>query len=144
MTEAQNTAIIQEMYAAFGRGDIATLLDHCTEDIVWNGVYGCGPQVPFTGERRGKAAVAEFFKLVSETEKFEAFEPKDFIATGDIVVTLGHYTSQTHIGKRFDGDFAMVFHLRDGRVARFQEFCDSLGITAAHTADATRAAGAGA
>src|SRR4029079_18999488 len=66
MTEAQNTAIMQEMYAAFGRGDIATLLDHCTEDIVWNGVYGCGPQVPFTGERRGKAAVADFFKPGSE------------------------------------------------------------------------------
>lgn len=144
MTEAQNTANVQEMYAAFGRGDIATLLDHCTDDIVWNGVYGCGPQVPQAGERRGKAAVAEFFKQVAETEKFEALEPRDFITTGDIVVTLGHYTGQTHVGKRFDGDFAMVFHMRDGKVARFQEFCDSLGITAAHTADAARAAGAGA
>jgi ketosteroid isomerase-like protein len=144
MTEAQNTAIVQDMYAAFGRGDIASLLDHCTDDIVWIGVYGCGPQVPFTGERHGKAAVADFFKLVAETEKFEAFEPKDFISTGNIVVTLGHYKSTTPVGKQFDGDFAMVFHLRDGKVARFQEFTDSLGITAAHTADTARTAGAGA
>ncbi len=141
MTEAQNTALIKGMYAAFGRGDIATLVENCADDVVWIGVYGCGPQVVHTGERRGKAAVADFFKQVAESVKFETFEPKDFIATGDIVVTLGHYTGTTPVGKPFDSDFAMVFHLRDGKLARFQEFCDSLGITAAYTADKARSAG---
>lgn len=146
MTEAQNTALIQDMYAAFGRGDIATILDHCTEDIVWHGVYGCGPEVPFAGERHGKAAVQNFFKQVADSETFQSLETRDFIATGDMVVCLGHYVVNTHIGKQFDCDFAMVFQLRDGKVTRFQEFCDNAAISAAHTADAakTRAAAASA
>jgi uncharacterized protein len=139
MTEAQNTALVQDMYAAFGRGDIASLLDGCADDITWIGVYGCGPQVPFSGEKHGKAEVAAFFKSVAETEKFSVFDPKQFIATGDTVVCLGHYTATTHIGKQFDGDFAMVFTLRDGKVTRYQEFCDSAGINEAHTATARAA-----
>lgn len=144
MTEAQNTAIVQDMYAAFGRGDVATLVNHCAEDIVWHAVYGCGPEVPFAGERRGKPAVENFFKLVAETETFDSFEPQTFIATGDTVVCLGHYAATTNIGKKFEGDFAMVFQLRDGKVMRFQEFSDSLGISAAHTADTGKARAAGA
>jgi uncharacterized protein len=144
MTEAQNSAIVQDMYAAFMRGDIATLLDGCADDIVWIGVYGTGPHVPTSGERRGKAAVADFFKTVADTTTFSAFEPKEFIATGDTVVTLGHYTGTTPIGKTFDSDFAMVFHMRDGKVARFQEFTNSAGINDAFVADTPRAAAAGA
>jgi ketosteroid isomerase-like protein len=141
MTAAENTAIVQDMYAAFGRGDIDALLAGCADDIVWQGVYGTGPQVPFSGERRGKAAVAEFFKLVGENEQFSNFEPQQFVATGDTVVALGHYTATTPVGKQFDGDWAMVFHLRDGKVVEFKEFCDSAGINEAHTAR-TAAAGA--
>lgn len=144
--EAQNTAVVQDMYAAFGRGDIATLIGHLAEDIVWVGVYGTGSHVPTSGERRGKAQVQEFFRQVADTVKFSRFEPKDFIASGNTVVTLGHYTATTPVGKEFDGDFAMVFSMRDGKVTRFQEFCDSAGINAAYTADTAtpRAAAAGA
>lgn len=63
---------------------------------------------------------------------FSRFEPKEFIATGDKVVALGHYTAATPIKKSFDSDFAMVFTLRNGKVTHFQEFCDSAAINAAH------------
>ena len=102
MEEARNTAVIQEAYAAFGRGDIQTLLSTLADDIVWMGVYGAGSHVPTAGERRGKAAVAEFFKQVAENVNFSRFEPKEFIATGDKVVALGYYTATTPMKKNFD------------------------------------------
>ena len=132
MEEARNTKVVQEAYAAFSRGDIQTLLSKFTDDIVWTGVYGAGSHVPTAGERRGKAAVAEFFKQVAENINFSRFEPKEFIATGDKVVALGHYTATTPMKKSFDSDFAMVFTLRNGQVARFQEFCNSAAINAAY------------
>lgn len=144
MTAEQNTAIVQDMYAAFGRGDIATLLDNLSDDVVWIGVYGTGPQVPQSGERQGKAAVGQFFQQVAENTKFSTFEPKQFVASGDMVVCLGHYTATTPVDKTFAGDWAMVFQLQDGKVSRFQEFCDSAGINAAFTADVPRAAAASA
>ena len=47
----------------------------------------------------------------------ERFEPKEFVATGDKVVALGHYTATTPIKKGLDSDFAMVFTL-SGSVRR--------------------------
>jgi ketosteroid isomerase-like protein len=136
MQEAENTKVVQEAYAAFGRGDVQGILNQLDEAIVWKGVYGAGPHVPTSGERRGKAQVGEFFKQVSQNVNFSRFEPKEFIATGNKVVALGHYTATTPIGKKFDADFAMVFTLRNGKVTEFQEFTDSAAVNAAYSAGA--------
>ena len=132
MQEAQNTKVVQDAYAAFGRGDIPTLLTHLADDVVWTGVYGAASHVPTSGVRRGKAAVAEFFKQVAEHVQFSQFEPKEFVATGDKVVALGHYAATTSLKRSFDSDFAMVFTLRNGKVTHFQEFCDSAAVNAAY------------
>ena len=89
MEEARNTTVVKDAYAAFSRGDIQTLLSKLADDVIWVAVYGAGSHVPTAGERRGKAAVAEFFKQVAENINFSRFEPKEFIATGDKVVALG-------------------------------------------------------
>ena len=137
MQDGQNTKIVQEAYAAFGRGDVQGILDRLDDAVVWKGVYGAAPHVPTAGERRGKAQVGEFFKLVSETVKFSQFEPREFVASGDKVVALGHYTATTSVGKGFESDFAMVFTVRNGKVTEFQEFTDSAAINAAYAAGAT-------
>ena len=136
MQEAQNTKVVQGAYAAFSRGDVQGILDSLADEIVWTGVYGAGAHVPTAGERRGKAAVAQFFAQVAEHIQFSRFEPREFIATGDKVVALGHYTATTPAKAGFDSDFAMVFTLKNGKVTRFQEFCDSAAINAAYPARA--------
>lgn len=131
MDEARNTTIVQDAYAAFLRGDIDTLLANVADDVDWHAVYGAGPEVPTSGTRRGRAQVREFFRQVAENISFSRFEPQRFVATGDTVVTLGHYVATTRTGRSFDSDFAMVFTLRDGKISRFQEFSDSAAINAA-------------
>lgn len=130
MQEAENTKVV-DAYAAFGRGDVQGTLDRLDEGVVWKGVYGAGPHVPTSGERRGKAQVAEFFKQVAENVSFSRFEPTEFVASGGKVVALGRYTATTSVGKGFDADFVMVFTLRNGKVSEFQEFTDSAALNAA-------------
>ena len=134
MQETQNTKVVQDAYAAFGRGDIQTILDSLSDGVIWKGVYGAAAHVPTAGERRGKAAVGEFFKQVAEHVTFSTFEPREFVATGNKVVALGHYTATTPIGKTFDADFAMVFTVENGKVTAFQEFTDSAAVNAAYAA----------
>lgn len=132
MSEAQNTKVVQDAYAAFGRADITTLLGYMTDDVQWRPVIGTAKHVPFSGERRGKAEVAEFFKRVAESEDFQQFEPREFVAQGDKVVALGHYRAVAKAtGKTFDSDFVMVFTFLGGKITMFQEFTDSAGINAA-------------
>ena len=132
MQEAQNTKIVKDAYEAFGRGDVQTLLSYFDDTILWKPVYGAAPHVPTAGERRGKAAVGEFFRIVSEQVNFLRFEPKEFVAQGDKVVAIGHYVAQVPTGRGFESDFVMVFTLRDGKVVQFQEFSDSAAINAAY------------
>ena len=75
MQEAENTKVVQDAYAAFGRGDVEGILDRLDDDVVWRGVYGAGAHVPTAGERRGKAQVGEFFKQVAQNVSFSRFEP---------------------------------------------------------------------
>jgi hypothetical protein len=134
MLESQNTQVVQDAYAAFGRGDIQGVLATLHDDVVWQGVIGASAQVPMAGERRGKREVAEFFNRVGLHVKFNRFEPREFVAQGDKVVALGHYAATVSTGKTFDSDFVMAFTLKDGKVARFQEFLDVAALNAAFTA----------
>jgi ketosteroid isomerase-like protein len=131
MQEAQNTKVVQDAYAAFGRADIQTLLGHFDDNIDWKPVTGAAKYVPISGQRRGKPSTAEFFKLVAEHVHFSRFEPREFVAQGDRVIALGHYTAKTSAGGSFDSDFVMVFKLRGGKVIEFQEFLDSAALNTA-------------
>jgi ketosteroid isomerase-like protein len=132
MQEAQNTKLVQDAYAAFGRGDIPALLNTFDDNISWKPITGAAPYVPLGGERRGKAEVAEFFRLLSEVQTFDRFEPRDFVAQGEKVVVLGHYVGGPKgTTKRFDAEWSMVFTVRAGRIVAFQEFTDSAAVNAA-------------
>lgn len=130
--EAANTKVVQDAYAAFKQGDVPGILDKLTDDVDWHAVIGTGAHVPFSGPRKGKAAVGEFFKQVGESETFEEFDPREYVAQGDKVVALGHYRALTKAtGKRFESDFVMVFTFRNGKIGQFREFTDSAGVNAA-------------
>jgi ketosteroid isomerase-like protein len=131
VNEAQNTKVVQDAYAAFLRGDVAGILATLDEQIVWKPVAGAAPYVPTAGERRGKKAVAEFFRQVAESIQFSMFEPREFVAQGDKVVALGHYIGSATGGGTFESDFVMVFTFRDGRIVGFQELMDSAALNAA-------------
>jgi ketosteroid isomerase-like protein len=132
MNESANTKVVQDAYAAFGRGDITTLLSYMSDDVVWQPVIGTAPFVPFSEPRQGKAAVENFFRQVAAAEDFSQFEPREFVAQGNTVVAIGHYRAVAKTTTRsFESDFVMVFTLEGGKVTRFREFTDSAAVNAA-------------
>jgi uncharacterized protein len=133
MQEAQNTQVVKNAYAAFLAQDTTTLLGLIDEQVVWKPVIGADRSVPNAGERKGRASVAEFFKITGESYQFSRFEPREYVAQGDRVVALGHYTATTSVGGSIDADFVMIFTVRNGKVTEFQEFADSAALNAAWT-----------
>jgi len=130
MSEKVNTDIVQAGYEKFGSGDVTGLLELFADNILWQ-----VPEVenaPFTGTRRGKEAAAEFFKLLSENETFERFEPLEFIAQNDKVVVLGEVAATVRsTGRSYESKWVHIFTVIDGRVAEFQEFFDTAAVTKA-------------
>src|SRR5438094_881101 len=95
MNAEQNIAVVKQAYGAFGRGDIPALLALLDENVDWQPIVGTNPPVPTAGRRHGRADVGRFFEAIGKNLTFSLFEPREFVAQGDKVVALGHYTSKT-------------------------------------------------
>jgi hypothetical protein len=124
----QNTDLVRQIYAAFGKGDLDGLLALLDADIEWK--TPGGPDLPLAGVRRGRDQVREFFRTLVELVDFEDFKTEHFIAEGDRVVVLGLDTIKVKAtGKSLTEPWAHVFTIRNGKVASFQEYLDSAAIT---------------
>ena len=74
-----NIQKMQSLYAAFGRGDINTILSNVSDDADW-GTDTVANAVPWYGIRRGREGVADFFATLDREVEFTTFEPKVFAA----------------------------------------------------------------
>jgi ketosteroid isomerase-like protein len=118
-------ATVQAAYADFGRGDIPSLLSRLTDDIVWT-TPGEGTLIPSAGRIQGKAAVAKFFEGVARELDFHDFSPNEFYSQGDVVITIGSWDATVRgTNVRIKDGWAMVFRLRDGKIADFREYSDA-------------------
>jgi ketosteroid isomerase-like protein len=132
MTEPDNIKAVQSAYAAFGRGDVPAILAMMSDDVDWQAVVGVEPKVPTGGLRHGRSGVAEFFRQLGENLDFQQFEPREFLAHGDKVVTLGHFRAAVKsTGRSFSTDWVMVFSFHGDKVVRFREYVDAAAINAA-------------
>jgi ketosteroid isomerase-like protein len=135
MSEARNTETVKECYAAFQRGDVATILSKLDDNVEWEGVKGTEGVVPHAGVRHGRGAVTEFFQIVGSSLEFHAFEPKEFIAQGETVVAVGSYRATVKSTKKsIASDWVMIFNFRDGKIIRFRELTDSAQVVRAYGA----------
>jgi hypothetical protein len=126
-----NIAIAQTLYAAFGRGDLGTILDGCTPDVEWHS-GGQREDFPLFGLRKGKAEVQEFFRTLTETQDFDEFTPQDFYADRDKVFVLGRYAmTLKKNGRKAASEWVHIFTFQGGKVAKFREFMDSAAYAAA-------------
>lgn len=127
----QNTAIAQQAYENFKTGNIQALMDQMSDEVTWELPEIEG--VPISGKRHGRDSVREFFAMVARDQEVIEFEPREFVAQGDKVVSLGHYQWRVKdTGRSFSSNFAHVFTIRDGKVTGFREFFDSAAIAAAY------------
>jgi len=123
--EADNAALVQTMYAAFGEGDVATILAASDPAIEWIS-GGDRADFPTLGARKGIEGTASFFRDVAQHDEFTSFEPRQLIAMGDVVVALGHYgITVKSTRKHFESDWAHAFTIREGKCVKFQEFTDT-------------------
>ena len=125
------TRLVQDAYAAFGRGDLATVLGIMADDIEW---VILGPaDLPWKGTRRGKPAVAEWFGLLYQHVDQQVFEPRVFIAQDDTVVALIHTEStMRRSGDRIVNPEAHVWTFAGGILIRFQIFDGTAAIADAY------------
>ena len=81
-----NLETIQQIYMAFGSGNIPAILDFMADDVDWE--YGSTSDVPWLQQRHGKEGVGAFFEALGSGFAITKFIPHTVLSKGDVVVVL--------------------------------------------------------
>ena len=120
-----NLALVQDLYAAFGRGDIAVIFGALDPNCRWEAV-GRTSDFPTLGARKGRGAVQGFFDGLQQHLNLSEFSPREFLVADDKVVVLGHWAvTVKRTGRAMASDWVHVFTLRGGQVVGFRAFSDT-------------------
>jgi ketosteroid isomerase-like protein len=120
MSADANIKTIMGVYEAFGRGDVAAILDAVTSDVDW--AAEADPAVaPWHGVRHGQEAVAAFFGEFGSTMEVEEFTPVSIAANDTDVLSVVQFRARSRAtGKTAAMNLHHVFKFRDGKIAYYR------------------------
>ena len=129
-TRATNLTATQNLFAAFGEGDIPAILEWVNDDIE---IEFYGPEViPYAGHYKGRKAARGFFETVLSSVDIHEFSPEEMLADADKVIVTGHlHLTAKSTGRDIVSDFVHVITLRNGRWSRFRDFMNTAVAVAA-------------
>ena len=78
---------VQQLYAAFGRGDVPHILAGLASDVDWEHDAFPNP-VPWLQPLKGRDQVPTFFEVLMSNVEITVFKPTQFFADGNTVVVL--------------------------------------------------------
>lgn len=81
-----NLQTVQDIYAAFGRGDIPAILERLRPDVAWEPALAANG-VPWLQHRTGREEVVGFFESLGLLE-FRRFEVKNLVESGNQVIVF--------------------------------------------------------
>jgi ketosteroid isomerase-like protein len=121
-----NVQLAKDVYAAFGRGDIPTVMAAFHPQLEWREAEG-NPYQPSGAPWIGGQEVLEklFMRLGGDWDAFTVHVGTLHDA-GEYVVTEGRYTGTFKAtGKSLDAQMSHVLRFKDGKLLSFQQYVDT-------------------
>ncbi len=121
-----NVQLARDLYDAFNRGDIVTVLGMFDPGIEWREAEG-NPYEPSGSPWIGGEAITQnlFIKIPTDFDGFTV-HPRVFHDAGDaVVVELRYSGTGKGTGKNLDAQVCHILKFRDGKLTSFQQFVDT-------------------
>jgi uncharacterized protein len=124
-TTEQTRAVVEAYVANLQKGDLDALRASFVPDATW----WLRGDLPTSGTWTGPAEILDGF-LAQMTERLDTTQPLTqeltrIVADGEYAVAEWTSRATTRSGKRYENDYAVVFHVRDGRIASVREHFDT-------------------
>lgn len=121
----KNVDIVKGVYSAFASGNVPAVLGAFDAGIQWleaeGFLYADGN--PYAGPMG--VAQGVFQRIVTDMDGLTVI-PEQFIDGGDAIVVEGRYKGMWKATQaKVDAQFAHIWHIRDGKVVRFQQYTDT-------------------
>ena len=123
---AENIALATTIYDAFGKGDIPAVLAALDGNVIWNEAenFPYADKNPYVGKDAVLNGV--FARLGGDWDNFTLTEKQFYPVQNDMVLVTGYYTGKhKQTGKDIKAQFAHVWWVKDGKLARFQQYTDT-------------------
>src|SRR5690349_11237488 len=91
MAAEENVATIERIYAAFGRGDVDTILAAVSDDVDWQ-TDAASTEAPWWGHRQGKDELIGFFEGIGRTTVVREFDVITIASTDNEVLSFLRYS----------------------------------------------------
>ena len=122
-----HTQTVQRLYGCFQRGDVASIVAQCTENVDWRNDRVASSECPWNGNYSGRKNLPGFFKAVADSLEFSLFEPRTFIEQGNhLCVELSIESTIRKTGKTIKNDALHLWSFdAKGLVTRYRHFNDT-------------------
>jgi ketosteroid isomerase-like protein len=129
-------AVIERLYAAYGRGDIDAVLAELADDVDW-AAEAASTSVPWYGNYRGKAEVPRFFKEIGTNVEVTEFETLSYTSNATDVIVAVHWAFTVNAtGKRAAMHMQHWWRFANGKIVYFRGSEDSEQSANAFSAEA--------
>jgi uncharacterized protein len=132
VSASDNLNTVKAIYDAFGRADVATILDAVGDDIDW-AAEGQADAAPWYGQRTSKEGVARFFQDIGGAIEVQDFTPLSFAANDeDEVHTLIRFAFRSReTGREATMNIHHFWRLRNGKIVFYRGSEDTAQTVAA-------------
>ena len=121
---SQNITIVKQLYEAFGRKDINSILLLLSPDIEWGEPEN--PYNPAGGTRFGHEGFLEWVNIGKDAEEILVLDTQQFLVNDDSVAVVGYVKCLAKTtGKIYESDFVHLVKFKDGKIIQFKEFFDT-------------------
>ncbi len=120
-----STEVVKSLYAAFGQGDMPTVLGLLDPQVLWCEAEG-SPYDSGDGWIGPDAVVTNLFAKMGEDWVEFTVNPSQFHDSGSVVTVEGRYIAKhSGTGKEMDCQVCHVWTVENGKITKFQQYVDT-------------------
>ncbi|MDX0585348.1 nuclear transport factor 2 family protein [Sinorhizobium medicae] len=127
MSVEDNKRVAREFCDHFRKSNAEGLIDGMTDDATW-WVNGKPHLFPSSGTKTKEEAAKMFRNMLSAYTDGLDMRIVSIIGEGDIVAAETRSHAITKTGKVYENEYAFLFTIRDGKVAKVREYTDLLHV----------------
>ena len=117
-----NALVVSQVFEEVAQGNGAPFWEACHDDLIWRTIGGGSWSGEFVGKR---TIIDEIFRPLNRVLVERATIPGRLIDGGDVIVLQARGKNLTRDGQRYDNDYVFVMHFREGKIAKYEEYCDT-------------------
>ena len=119
--------LVQSVYEAFKRGDIAYILNQIAPHATWRQ----SKMLPWGGDYVGQQGAGDFFQKLGTAMETISFEPRES-ERGDEVYSFGTYAGKSRkTGRTGTAEWMFRWRIQNGKIVSWESYIDTAALLAA-------------